>query len=258
MKLTIGERISDLMHKQGLNQKELSNNTQISEGTISGLLNDNVKGFSYKYFVTLAEYFNVSTDYLLGLSDVPTNDKDLQFVCDYTGLNEETVNFIHKAKDSEYNQSGEKEIVKFIEYLLSNPDYYLELMFYLRTIINLTPLLADEYSNNITVDFQIPGDNIHPLLDYINQKRKDLKFQEANEDNLEMQINNAKYRIEKIINKLVDLFSLSSLNGISETDFKILEAEHYRNNETAKFSIMEKLNQIIESEENQKTYSEGV
>ncbi len=38
-----------------------------------------------------AEYFNVSADYLLGLTDASTNDRDLRFICDYTGLSERTI-----------------------------------------------------------------------------------------------------------------------------------------------------------------------
>lgn len=38
-----------------------------------------------------ANYFNVSSDYLLGLSNAPTNDKDLQAICDYTGLSEKAI-----------------------------------------------------------------------------------------------------------------------------------------------------------------------
>lgn len=34
----------------------------------------------------IAEFFKVSTDYLLGISDNPTNDKDLNAVCEYIGL----------------------------------------------------------------------------------------------------------------------------------------------------------------------------
>ncbi|MBQ6336554.1 MAG: helix-turn-helix transcriptional regulator [Ruminococcus sp.] len=38
-----------------------------------------------------ARYFCVSADYLLGLSNVPSIDRDLQFICDYTGLNEKAI-----------------------------------------------------------------------------------------------------------------------------------------------------------------------
>ena len=47
--------------------------------------------FNASQIIQIANYLNVSTDYLLGVIDVTTTDKDLQFVCDYTGLKEETI-----------------------------------------------------------------------------------------------------------------------------------------------------------------------
>ena len=44
--------------------------------------------------ILLCEKFGVSADYILGLSDTPTNDKDLQFVCDYLGLTEKAVEML--------------------------------------------------------------------------------------------------------------------------------------------------------------------
>lgn len=41
--------------------------------------------------IKLAELFNCSTDYLLGVSDAKTDDKNLQFVCDYIGLRVSTI-----------------------------------------------------------------------------------------------------------------------------------------------------------------------
>lgn len=48
--------------------------------------------------VKLADYYGVSTDYLTGRTDAKTTDKDLRFVCDYTGLDEESVQSL-KIKD---------------------------------------------------------------------------------------------------------------------------------------------------------------
>ena len=50
------------------------------------------------YLVKYAQYFDVSADYLLGLTDVATTDKDLRFVCDYTGLDEKTVKILNSFK----------------------------------------------------------------------------------------------------------------------------------------------------------------
>lgn len=43
----------------------------------------------------IAEKCNVSTDYLLGKSDVKTADPEIQSICDYTGLSEESLHFLH-------------------------------------------------------------------------------------------------------------------------------------------------------------------
>lgn len=45
--------------------------------------------------IKLSEYFNVSVDYLLGLSDVRAVDKDIKFICDYTGLSEKSVRILN-------------------------------------------------------------------------------------------------------------------------------------------------------------------
>ena len=50
------------------------------------------RGLSASFADEYAKYFNVSTDYLLGLQTEPTTNKDISFICEYTGLKEESVN----------------------------------------------------------------------------------------------------------------------------------------------------------------------
>lgn len=52
--------------------------------------------------IKLAKLFNCSTDYLLGVSDVATTDKDVQFICEFTGLNEETVYNLNILSEEQY------------------------------------------------------------------------------------------------------------------------------------------------------------
>lgn len=99
--LTMGERLDDLIKKSGKSAeaiaKEISKNgLKMSKATISDLINDVDKGYNYKYIVELAKYFNVSTDYLLCLtnhySKLKSNEDNIKRItCDYLGLSEDTI-----------------------------------------------------------------------------------------------------------------------------------------------------------------------
>lgn len=47
------------------------------------------------HLIALAEHFHVTTDYLLGLSETKTNDRDIAAIGDYTGLDEESISNLH-------------------------------------------------------------------------------------------------------------------------------------------------------------------
>ena len=62
----------------------------------------------------IAQKCNVSSDYLLGLTDAPTNDKDLQFVSDYTGLSVEAIEAIQRLQSRCNNIVGAKDFLELI------------------------------------------------------------------------------------------------------------------------------------------------
>lgn len=57
----------------------------------------------------IADYFNVSADYLLGRTEIANTDPDKQInaACEYTGLSENTVNVLH---DRLTKPCGEKQL----------------------------------------------------------------------------------------------------------------------------------------------------
>ena len=61
--------------------------------------------------VLLSRVFHVSTDYLLGLAVEPTQDLTLNAVCEYTGLNKNTV--------YDLNRSTSRTLINYIDYLVS-------------------------------------------------------------------------------------------------------------------------------------------
>ena len=91
IELTMGERIKDLICAAGKTQKQVANESDIKEATLSEICNDVNKEFGYTNFIKLAKYFGVSIDYLLGLTDVKTPDIDTQAICKKTGLSEKAV-----------------------------------------------------------------------------------------------------------------------------------------------------------------------
>ena len=66
----LSRRIQELRASLGWSQVELAKRLQISKQTVSNWENDNIQP-SIDMLVRLAKIFGVTTDYLLGLDDVP-------------------------------------------------------------------------------------------------------------------------------------------------------------------------------------------
>ena len=104
--LTIAERIEDLIQDKKTNKNKKINlrliadeindqtNISISISTLSKLMDpDNTEHrFDYHFFMALAQYFDVSVDYLLGLTETKETKADVKQICNTTGLDSESVN----------------------------------------------------------------------------------------------------------------------------------------------------------------------
>ena len=66
----IGRYLKELRKKKGLSQQDLANLLNVSKQTVSNWENDNIQP-SIEMLVRLSKIFGVTTDYLLGLEDVP-------------------------------------------------------------------------------------------------------------------------------------------------------------------------------------------
>lgn len=78
-------------------QQQLADVLNITRQTVSLYLNGSSLPPIEK-LVEIANYFNVSTDYLLGLSDVKTPQIDIRAICEYTGLSESAINILRTEK----------------------------------------------------------------------------------------------------------------------------------------------------------------
>lgn len=96
---TIALRISLLLMKSRKRQKDLAAHLGVTDNTISYFVSGK-RTPNIEQIIKIAQYFGVSTDYILGVSDAETNDKDVQFICDYTGLSESSIKILNNFKES--------------------------------------------------------------------------------------------------------------------------------------------------------------
>lgn len=111
-------RLKALRKEKGITQKELSEAFNVAQNTVSGWESGNREP-SKEFIKKLAEYFNVSTDYLLGFTDNPNildKQKELNSSIDKLARDLEKVliekNVISQGKDLEDDEY--EDIVKVI------------------------------------------------------------------------------------------------------------------------------------------------
>lgn len=79
-------------------------NMKIPEQTFRKYING-ISDCSISNLTKIAKYYNVSTDYLLGLAQEPTADKDLNAVCEYTGLTNNAILTLVELKGKSYSRA---------------------------------------------------------------------------------------------------------------------------------------------------------
>lgn len=85
-------RLRKLLEKN--TQGELAEACNVARQSVAQWKDGKTKPDIY-YLGKIADFFNVSTDYLLGRSDVQSTDTDVKMICEYTGLSEYAVDVLH-------------------------------------------------------------------------------------------------------------------------------------------------------------------
>ncbi len=86
----LGERIRQLRTARNISQVTLARHLSVTKQSVSNWENDNIQP-SIDMLVQIAQYFSVSTDYLLGLDD--------HRYLEIKGLSDETVSHIQQIID---------------------------------------------------------------------------------------------------------------------------------------------------------------
>lgn len=136
IKLTMGERLKDerinnkLTTQQVCDELKEKYNYKLSVGKLNEMESDVDKDYGYRVFVYLSKLYNVSTDYLLGCTDIKSTDTTMQSVCEYTGLSEEAIQLVVEHKNYQLPEYlvpcvyAPDIVLSFLNRLLSQRAFY--------------------------------------------------------------------------------------------------------------------------------------
>lgn len=93
-KKRIGKRLNEILAKRGVLQKELAEHIGVPANTISYYLSGE-RSPDLEKLIEISKFLNISTDYLLGLSDEINIDIERNAASKYTDLSEKAVEVLH-------------------------------------------------------------------------------------------------------------------------------------------------------------------
>ena len=108
------KRLRYLMETQNVTRQDLGMALQKTRQAV-GYYADGSSSPDWETIIKIAQYFRVTTDYLLGLTDSPTLNADIRQVADYTGLWGEAVTQLH-------NNKANEEFAEFLSFLAVHKD----------------------------------------------------------------------------------------------------------------------------------------
>lgn len=109
--MKFGTRLENLLEERNISQKQLSKELHIAPSTLNGYLRRNREP-DFTTLIELADYFHVSTDYLLGITNLRSpssttdiyNDDEGDLISIYRALKPKEQNYLLKQAHIYYDQ----------------------------------------------------------------------------------------------------------------------------------------------------------
>ncbi|MCH5299007.1 MAG: helix-turn-helix transcriptional regulator [Ruminococcus sp.] len=140
--------------------------------------------------VNLSKVFEVSTDYILGLTDAKTDDYDKQFVCDYTGLSENFISdFLYEGLDIR------NYLLHFLNSIGNSEDLsnaFDSMLWYLNDYITAVEKLKAIYSETKNKTFE----------EFVTDTNTQLAISKANDEK-----DISKFRLEDLFKRIIQIYS---------------------------------------------------
>lgn len=163
-----GERLKELRVESGMSQDNLSKELNVSQSAL-GYYENCGRTPDIEFLEKVSKYFNVSVDYLLGHSQARTIDTEIKTICDYIGLSEESIDFLHTLVEKTKGKDNYEYIFEAISLLFSSgessKDFIKNLIGYIYSAYNddfFTHKFEPEDTKKIT--------GIHIPTDVLDQK----------------------------------------------------------------------------------------
>lgn len=115
------ERLRRLIDETELPRQAIADEMGCDVSTVTKHYNG-TRNLTIDFIAMYARYFNVSSDYLLGLSEVRTVSPDTAMICRVTGLDDKAVQTLSEINDPT-NFESPKEIIKTLNYLIGELNY---------------------------------------------------------------------------------------------------------------------------------------
>ncbi len=149
-----GVKLSQLRKEKGLKREELASFLGCSLAAVGNYENGN-RSPDFDTLVKIADYFDVTTDYLLGRTNAKTTNIELKKICDFTGLSVYSVKglnnlLVYSKTHIEDNIFSAFSIIEFVDYLLKSPVYLVDISYqfmFIRKLIIDQICLIDDYLN---------------------------------------------------------------------------------------------------------------
>lgn len=222
MKNIIGKRITAALATKNVMQKQLAERLGVKANIVSYWCSGQ-RTPNADQIAEIAKALDVSADYLLGLTKSQTTDKDLQYICDYTGLSNRVVRLLHASRGSCIVEL----LNYFIEYTHKEDIDFLEDYPFVGVNDIESKYLSSciELANDIKqIQDEIEGEEFSENLEYPKEDFEDEQgfLQEAEQEKeeekmqKEMLLNGNKYFLSKVFNSCLDCFITSQAGADDE------------------------------------------
>lgn len=142
----LGQNIQDIRKARGESQAELGKALGIHREVIK-TWEAGTRQIKAPDLIALADHFNCTIDFLVGRSDNPTRDKNVQEICEYTGLSQWSIDVLHTCK----KDSERKEYIETINALLEDEDSFHSMAYNVTSAAEAKTLWRMVHDNGINI-----------------------------------------------------------------------------------------------------------